>query len=321
MSALITCIGEALIDFLPINEGERTVGFRMHPGGSLLNVAVAAARLGQPVALATRVSTDLFGRFLRGYVASEGVDTRWLLDIAAPSSLAFVANVNGDPSFSFYGEGAADTMLRIEDLPETLFRETAVLHVGSISLLRGTTPATVRAAAERLHGRALISLDPNVRPGLVGNELAYRRLIDRLVGLADLVKVSAADLAWLAPGRELALAAGDLLAQGPALVVVTQGEAGVLALRATADGAQSIRLPAFPVAVADTVGAGDSFNAGLLAQLLERGVASRAALLGLPSDALNASLRFAAAVAALNCTRPGSDPPSRAGVEAFLSSQ
>lgn len=318
MSKLITCVGEALIDFLPIEEGGRTAGFRMHAGGSLLNVAMAAARLGQPAALATRVADDFFGRFLRARLEAEGVDTRWLARAEAQSTLAFVAHEGGEPAFSFYGEGTADTLLTAADLPPELLEATGVLHAGSISLLRGTTPAAVLGAFERARGRALLSLDPNLRPSLVRDEPAYRDLLARLVALADIVKVSAADLAWWMPGRAPEAAAAELLARGPALVVVTRGGEGVYALRAGAGGHVAVSLPAFRVAVADTVGAGDSFNAGLLTCLAEAGALSREALEGLGERELAAGLRFAAAVAALNCTRPGADPPRRAEVDHFL---
>jgi fructokinase len=308
-------MGEALIDFLPLNEGGRTVGFRMHPGGSLLNVAVACARLGQPVALATKIAPDFFGRFLRDYAAAEGVDPRFLGHADALSTLAFVAHEGGEPVFTFYGEGAADTLLTAEELPQALFDDTAILHFGSISLLRGATPAAALAAAERLKGRALLSLDPNLRPGLVRDEAAYRATLARAIALADLVKISAADLGWLMPGIPVEDAAAQLLAQGPALVVVTRGGAGVLAAR---HGRPPLSLPAFSVTVADTVGAGDSFNGGMLTSLAEGGVTGRAALAAAPDGALAATLRFAAAVAAINCTRPGADPPRRPEVEAFL---
>ena len=212
---LLTCLGELLVDFLPIEADGATTGFRMHAGGSLLNVALAAARLGQPVALAGKAGRDLFGRFLRATVEREGVDTRWLLDADAPSTLAFVATERGEPSFAFYGDGAADTLLAPAEVPEALVAETAILHVGSIALLRGTTPDAVEAACGRLRGRALLSLDPNVRPGLVRDEPAYRARLDRLLAQVDVVKVSDADLAWLVPGRGLADAARELLARGP----------------------------------------------------------------------------------------------------------
>ena len=318
---LITCMGEVLVDFLPIEEDGRTVAFRPHPGGSLLNVAVAVARLGGRAALATKVAGDYFGRYLRAYVEDEAVDTRWLLPADALSTLAFVAIESGEPVFAFYGEGTADTLLTIGDLPDELFDETAILHVGSISLLRGSTPDAVLAACERIRGRTLLSLDPNLRPALVRDEATYRARLDRLVGIADLVKLSAADLAWLAPGRAPEEVAVELLERGPELVVVTRGGAGVLAARLVGGEAVRTTLPAFSVSVADTVGAGDAFNAGLLTQLAERGVTSRAALAALPDAALAEALRFAVAVAALNCERPGADPPPRAVVDAFLASR
>lgn len=315
---LITCMGEILIDFLPVDEGTRTVGFRMHPGGSLLNVAVASARLGGRSALVTKTGTDFFGRYLRAFVQDEGVDTRWLSEMAAPSTLGFVTLDGGEPDFTFYGEGAADTRLTLDDLSNEIAAETAILHVGSISLLRGSTPATVIAACERMRGRALLSLDPNLRPSLVKDEPAYRATLETLFGLVDVIKVSAADLAWLAPGRDVADVAIDLLDRGPALVAVTLGEAGAIAVRRTADGAATTTVPGVMVVVADTVGAGDSFDGGLLTRLAELGVTSRTALMRLSEGEMTEALRFAVAVAALSCTRPGANPPRRAEVDAFL---
>lgn len=316
MGALLTCLGEALIDFLPIEAEGRTVGFKMHAGGSLLNVAVTAARLGQPTALAGRIATDFFGRFLRGYMESEGVDGRWLLDTAAQSTLAFVAKEHGEPAYSFYGDGTADTLLQPGELPNALFEQTSIIHVGSISLLRGSTPAAVLETVERLRGRALISCDPNLRPGLVRDEAAYRDTLTALFGKVDMVKLSNVDLAWLMPGRSLEQAAAELLAHGPALVVITRGGEGVLAVRAP--DARQLRAAAFPVTVADTVGAGDSFNGGTLTRLAELGVTSRAALEAVSDADLAEVLRFAAAVAAITCSRPGADPPHRAEVSQLL---
>lgn len=318
MSQVITSIGEILIDFLPIVEQGETVGFRMHVGGSPYNVAMGLARLGQPVAFAGKVATDFFGRHMRAHAEAEAIDTRFLIDAEALSTLAFVAYENGEPAYSFYGDAAADTLLTAAELPAALFEDTCIFHCGSISLLRGSTPAAVVAAAERLKNRALLSFDPNLRPGLVRDEAGYRALLDRLFGLADLVKISAADLGWLMPGRSVEQAAADLLARGPALVVVTLGSDGALAVRAAEDAPH--RVPGVRVTVVDTVGAGDSFNGGLLAALHERGATTRAALLAMPPEQLIASLRFAAAVAAITCSRAGANPPRRAEVDEMLAS-
>lgn len=316
----LTCMGELLIDFLPIEEQGATVGFRLYPGGSPFNVAVGLARLGQPAAFLSKVAQDFFGRVLQSYLERQGVATHFLLpDPEALSTLAFVAMEDGEPVYTFYGEGTSDTRLRVDDIPAECFAATRLLHFGSISLLRGSTPAAVLETIHRLRGQALLSFDPNVRPGLVRDADAYRETIAQVVALTDIVKISAVDLEWLAPGQPLEQAAADLLTQGAALVVVTRGNAGVLALRATPQGdGQRWELPAFPITVADTVGAGDAFSAGLLTALAERGVDSRTGLLALDTDALEATLRFAAAVSAITCTRPGANPPYRAEVETFL---
>ena len=159
MRTFITCMGECLIDFLPLQKGEATVEFRMYPAGSLLNVSVGVARLGQPAAFACKIADDYFGRFLRSYITAEGIDTRFLTTVAGHSTLAFVAMEAGQPTFSFYREGAADTLLTVADVPDALLTETSILHIGSISLLSGTTPATVLATVKRLKGQALLSLD------------------------------------------------------------------------------------------------------------------------------------------------------------------
>lgn len=314
MTSLLACLGEILIDFLPIEGGGQTTGFSQHPGGAPFNVAVGLARLDKKVAFAGKVSTDLFGRYLRAYAEGQGIDTHFLLPSDAPTTLAFVTTEGGEPGYAFYGEGAADTTLLPGEVPPGLIEETGILHFGSISLLRGTTPAAVLATVERLDGRALLSFDPNVRPGLVCDESGYRALLTRLFGMSDLVKLSAADLEWLAPGEPVEKAASRLAEKGPSLVVVTLGGRGVLAVR----GAEKWEVPAFDVPVVDTVGAGDAFSAGLLAALADRGVFSREALGNLSNDEVASSLRFASAVSALTCMKAGADPPMRLEVERFL---
>jgi fructokinase len=321
MGTMLVCLGEILIDFLPVEAGGEVTGFSMHPGGGPFNVAVGLARLGQPTAFVSKVGADFFGRRLRRAVRDEGIDDRWLPDSPAPSTLAFVAHEDGEPAFTFYGEGAADTLLAPDDLPAELFAAAALLHFGGISLLRGSTPAAALAAAEGLRGRALVSLDINVRPKLIHDPAAYRATLARAVAACDLLKLSAADVAWLEPGADLAAYGAAQLDAGPALVALTRGGDGITALRRRGGSVEAVEVPIFPVPVADTVGAGDSFTAGLLAALAERGVLGRDALEALPSEALHDCLRFGAAVAAINCTRPGADPPRRDEVEAFLAAR
>jgi fructokinase len=311
---VLACIGELLIDFLPLAGSGETPAFRAHPGGSPMNVAVGLARLGQPTAFIAKLSCDLFGRLLREHLDREGIDPRFLVESDAPTTLAFVTMTDGEPQYAFYGQDAADTLLEPHDLSADLESSVDLLHFGSISLTRGSTPDAVVAAAERLAGRALLSFDPNIRPGWVRDEVAYRLLLDRLFRVADIVKVSGADLAWLAPGEAPESAAQAILDRGPGLVALTRGSEGAMLLRA--DGCWST--PPVPVQVVDTVGAGDTFDAGLLAALVQRGASSRAALDGLDEQAVMFALQYAATAAALACSRPGANPPARAEVEALL---
>ncbi|HMP42209.1 MAG TPA: carbohydrate kinase [Roseiflexaceae bacterium] len=315
MRQLLTSMGELLIDFLPITDHGQTTGFSMYPGGSPMNVALGFARLGQPAAFAGGVSRDFFGRTLRSFLDKEGVDTRFLIDIDAPSTLSFVAIEHDEPAYTFYGEGAADTLYTPELISPALYAETRALHVGSISLLRAPTADAVVAACEALHGKALISFDPNIRAGLIGDEASYRQRIERILGLADLVKISVVDLAWLLPNVPVEAAAAQLLAHGAALVVITLGGDGIMAWR---HGEAPVHVPVFPVQLADTIGAGDTVDAGLLVGLAERDALTRAALTTLARPELEATLRFAAAAAAITCQRVGADLPRRADVAALL---
>ncbi|MGH7419975.1 MAG: carbohydrate kinase family protein, partial [Candidatus Rokuibacteriota bacterium] len=270
------------------------MGFRMHPGGSPFNVAVGLARLGARVEFAAKVSTDFFGRLLLGHLKQEHIGTRFLSRSDAPTTLAFVALDRGDPAFSFYQEGTADTLLDPEDLSAEIGR-CHVLHFGSISLLRDPTASTIAGLVDRLSGGPLLSFDPNIRPAQVRDPPAFRGLIDRLLRAADLVKVSAADLHWLAGGHSGEDAAREILDRGPALVVVTLGVHGCYA----ASRRISRHLPAPRVQVVDTVGAGDAFTAGLLSELAGRHVISRETLEAAEPAALEDALRFALAAAAL----------------------
>ena len=341
MRTLVTCMGESLIDFVPLNADSKRVSefgagednsddqgktlpgsaggidFRMHSGGSILNVAVGLARLGHHVAFAGKIAEDYFGHHLLQTLKIEGIETRFVSIAKALTALAFVAMEDGEPVYSFYGDGTADTLLTVEDIPESLYQETSILHVGSISLLRGMTPTTVMETFERLKGHALLSLDPNIRASMIYNETAYRVLLQHLIVLTDILKLSNVDLAWLLPGVSVEESLLYLCQLGPALVIITQGEKGVLARSGTS---QTLQFSPFPVTVIDTVGAGDTFCAGVLARLADEDILSREKVLSLTEPDLRTVISFASAAASLNCTRAGANPPYRAEVEQYLQS-
>lgn len=320
--AVITICGELVVDLIP--SGRPADGappqYTAFPGGSALNVAVAAARLGTEVDLLSRVGPGPFGTLMREHAARNGVGTGTTLAAEEPVSLAVVElSPGGSASYSFHTVGAADWQWTREELDRAWPTGTRIVHVGSIA---SWTPPGSAAIADlmgrvRAGGRTLVSFDPNVRPTLTTDADAVRAQISYLRRTADLVKVSAEDLEWLEPGAHgpeaLDEAATRWATEGPALVVVTDGGA---ALRAARPDGTLIRVQPPAVDVVDTVGAGDSLTAGLFSGLLRTGALTHDALVLLPEDQLTALLADAALVAALACTRAGADPPTAAELAA-----
>ena len=299
---MVVVCGEALIDLVPDAAGAPVA----RPGGSPANVAVALARLGVPAHLLARLSTDHFGQILRAHLAAAGVDLSLAVSTAAATPVAAVElDPSGAAAYTFHLDGRTDDGWSPADLPPQL-PERAALHVsGAFALVRPAMRDTVGALLEREAGRRVVCFDPNPRPRLAPDPAALRPTVMAWVGRCDLVKASAEDLAWMYPGTPYATIARQWRERGPAVVVVTRGGDGVYALGPSG----SCDLPAVPVRVVDTVGAGDAFTAGLLAALDGSGQLTPAGLRGLDHDALVAALRFAQRVAAFTCARPGADPP------------
>jgi len=307
---MIVVCGEALIDLMPATLGDEP-GFVPRGGGSPYNVSIGLARLGVPTAFLGRMSRDRFGRLLRTRLETNGVDLRYASEGPEPTTVAVVHLAPGEePEFVFYGTGTADALLSADDLPAALPASVEALHFGSISLLREPGATTYESLMEREQGRRVLCLDPNVRPGLIPDRAAYLRRLEHWVSLVDLVKVSRADLAWLYPDVAPVAVARRWLALGPGFVAVTQGKEGAVGVSTT----EVVSVPGIPVRVSDTVGAGDAFTSGLLAQLSEHGRLERDALRQLPAAAIEDALAFADRVAASACTRRGAEPPTRAAL-------
>ena len=304
----IVCFGEALIDF----KATGPLAFQGFVGGSPLNVALAAARLDTPVALAAQVSRDLFGEAILEHLAENGVDRSLILRSDAPSTLAFVAESGGDVDFTFVEEGAADT--RYDPQPRPQFPGSVKFLVfSSVRLLREPTATAIQELVAAHKSRCTVVFDPNIRPALIPDRAAYEPTLRAALGLCHLVKVSSQDLSWLYPETDPLQAAAGWLGLGPEAVIVTQGDLRTVLLRLP-EGQLEVPIPR--VEVADTVGAGDTFMGALLVRLTEQGQTKN--LAALPDEVWRDALTFAAAAAALNCTRPGADPPTRAELEAFL---
>lgn len=311
----IALTGEALIDFTAGEGG--SLAFLGHEGGSPLNTAVACARLGQPTGFLTQLSTDLFGERLMAFLERNGVDTRLILRSNAPSTLAFVERTPQTNRYAFYTRGSADATWAPEPLPQ-LPAECRFLHFGSISLLQEPASSRITDLVAAQTGRCVIVFDPNVRPSLIPDMAAYRARVTGWFAMADLVKLSDEDAQLLAPGRPIDALAAECLTAGARAVVVTRGGAGATLWRT---GSAPLTVAAPRVEVVDTIGAGDTFTAGLSVALLAHGVEHPAQLVELGDDHWRAVMRFAATAAALNCTREGADPPTLEAVRTALSQE
>jgi fructokinase len=303
----VVVAGEALVDLAP-----RDGLLLPLPGGSPYNVAVGLGRLGSETHYLGGLSRDAFGALMSTRLAADGV----VLDLAPvvdePTTLAVVhLDDQGRASYGFYLDGTSAAGLQESMLAE--LPRDAALHVslGAIGLGHVPTGRTLLRLLEDAHRERLTSLDPNIRPSVfaqVGGVEAYATLLDGLVARhLDLVKVSDEDLALLHPETADPLAVARVWARsGPSLVVVTRGPDGAVAVR---DGHPDVEVAGRTVEVVDTVGAGDAFTSGLLAWLDQHGRLTRAGLDQLTDDELVAALGQAAEVAAITCTRAGSDPP------------
>ncbi|MBD9525600.1 carbohydrate kinase [Paracoccus sp. PAR01] len=296
---MILCAGESLIDMVP--EG---AGFRPLPGGAVYNTAIALGRIGAPTAYLWPISRDPFGELLLRPLADAAVDTTLCPRSDRLTTLAFVTLIGGEARYSFYDEGSAGRMLAPADLPQ-IPDEVSALFIGGISLVPDPCGAAVEELAIRLKNRVPVMLDPNIRPFFIADADSYRARLDRLIGMADIVKLSADDLEWLMPGVSFEQAASNLLARGVTLVLQTGGAAGARAYWA----GEPVSAPATRVEVADTIGAGDTFNAGVLASLQSDGALSREGLANLSPQTLLSALNNGTRAAAITVSRPGANPP------------
>ncbi|MER5308695.1 carbohydrate kinase [Streptomyces sp. NPDC002773] len=299
MSFLV--IGECVADIVRAPAGSGAAD-RVHPGGSPANVAYGLGRLGRDVTLLTQLADDPTGRLIGEHLRTAGVRVEAGGAPERTPSAVVGLDAQGAATYTF-------------DIAWTLTGGApaglapAHVHIGSIAAVTAPGAAAVLAETGRLRGRATVSYDPNVRPGLMGEHGAAVARVERCVALSDLVKASDEDLAWLYPGEDPHTVAARWLSLGPAVVLVTRGAAGSLAVTRR----ETVTADAPPVAVVDTVGAGDSFMSAVLDTLAGQG---REALGALGAEYLAGLLRRAGAAAAVTVSRAGAHPPDRAELDA-----
>jgi fructokinase len=296
---MILCAGESLIDMVP-QDG----AFRPLAGGAVYNTAIALGRLGQNSGYLWPISRDPFGDVIMRPLTEAGVNIDLCPRTDRLTTLALVTLTNGEAQYSFYDEGSAGRMMTSDDiapLPDTI----AALFVGGISLVPDPCGATIEALVAQHHDRLPVMIDPNIRPFFITDPDAYRARLARMLPMCDIVKLSSDDLEWLYPGLSPEDAARQVLATGPKMVLQTGGETGAKAIW---DG-PTVSAPAVRTTVADTIGAGDTFNAGVLASFDRQGILSKSGIAAVTADQIHAALTLGAQAAAITVSRPGANPP------------
>ena len=297
---MILCAGEALIDMLPRETSEGESAFAPHAGGAVFNTAITLGRLGVATQFFSGISTDLFGEVLVDALAASKVDASPAARSDRPTTLAFVKLVDGQASYAFYDENTAGRML------DTLPKTTADAYFfGGISLAVEPCGVSYEALQKKVADTAVTMIDPNIRPSFINDERVYRHRVGGMVGRADIVKLSDEDMEWLLGAGDMAAKANELLEEGVKLVCVTEGAKGVTGYCKSG----AVFVAADKAEVVDTVGAGDTFNGGLLAGLDRAGVLTKAGLNTLDADTLRAALSLGAKAAAITVGRAGANPP------------
>ena len=304
--AKIICCGEALIDMIPVESQSGSLAYEPCSGGSVFNTAIALGRLGVATEFLTGLSSDLFGEQLLATLKESRVSANLCKQSPLPTTLAFVKLVDGHATYHFYDENSAGRMFSMDDvgaIPSSI----DAMFFGGISLAVEPCARTYEALAVREAADHVIMMDPNIRPGFIQDEAVYRARIDHMLSHCDIVKVSDEDLAWLMPQRaSLEDQVAKLREMGPSIILVTKGSKGATAF--LADG-RDVSVASEKVDVVDTVGAGDTFSAGLLARLNALDLLSKDALKSISDADMSSAMAFAAKVAAVTVSRKGANPP------------
>jgi fructokinase len=309
---MILSCGEALIDMLPRKTTEGEPAFSPYAGGAVFNTAIAAGRLGVPSAFFSGVSTDVLGTILADKLVAAGVDLRWCVRSGRPTTIAFVTLTDGHATYAFYDEATAGRMLTEADLP-LLDGGVDAVFFGGISLINEPAASTYEALQVREAPARVTMIDPNFRAAFLdaqealnpGTRARYMARVERMMARADIVKLADEEISGVFGAADQGAFARGLLAKGTKLVCVTEGARGATAYSA----GHEVSVPAVKVTVADTVGAGDTFNAGVLVALHRAGLLRKAAIAALSEAAIREALTLGTRAAAVTVSRPGANPP------------
>jgi fructokinase len=304
----VLVIGEALVDVVHgINGGIKNI-----PGGSPANTAVALARLGTKTYMKARTSHDQFGEEIRNYLTNQNVNLDYSLVVDSPSSVInAVIQKDGSAKYEANLKGAADYGWTFEELNQVIDPDIQIVQLGSLTsyVEPGATNVEKWFNQLRQSNKHLLTFDPNIRHPLDGeNEVDVRNRAKKLASLSHVVKASDEDLNWIFSNNNPQDSAIKIIESGASLVIVTLGKKGAFAVNKKLE---IVEVTANEIAVIDTIGAGDTFAAALITQLLEKSWITENALEKLSKADLIKILNNCSMASAITCSRQGANPPHR----------
>ena len=293
--------GEALIDLIPVTPGSDQR--QVIPGGGPANTAHALARLDIPTEFIGGLSDDQYGQRMRSEFIAGRVGLTFTPEHQLPTCLAIVSiDLDGGATYEFKIEGTATFAFATENLPDPKLIQPAAIYIGTLATIIEPGASILKDWIIQAKDYVPIIYDPNIRSSVISDRSKYQEVVKDWVALSNVVKASEDDLAWLYPEADTLEIARSWVSQGVQLVVITKGENGIVGVTKN----QEVSIPGVKVEVIDTVGAGDTVGAVLVEALVEFGLEK------LTSELLSHALHRAALAAAITCSRPGANPPTKA---------
>ena len=305
---MIICAGESLIDMVSFVGEKGEVQYSPHVGGSILNSAIALGRLGVDAYYCGAVSNDTFGGLIEDCIRESNVQEDFIIKANRPTTLGYPDLTDGVAKYTFVDEHSAGRLIDEDSLKPFVnkIKNAKALLVGGISLQVEPCGSSWQWLVEQVAGGCVIYFDANIRPDFIKDKDKYLERFERLTRKVDIIKISEEDYSYLCGEQDFAKLSSEWLEKGVKLIVLTLGEKGAKVIY---DGGKEISVGVEPVKVIDTIGAGDSFNAGLLFDLDKQKMLEQEKLASIDTTALKKTLTFANQVARFTVTQKGANPP------------
>ena len=305
---MIICAGESLIDMVSYATENGEVQYTPHVGGSILNSAIALGRLGADAYYCGAVSNDTFGGLIEDYLRDSKVQENFIIKTNRPTTLAYADVTDGVAKYTFVDEHSAGRLIDEDSLKPFVnkIKNAKALLVGGISFQAEPCGTSWQWLVEQVAGGCVIYFDANIRPDFIKDKDKYLERFERLTRKVDIIKISEEDYSYLYCEQDFTKVSAEWLDKGIKLIVLTLGEKGAKVIYG---GGREISVGIEPVKVVDTIGAGDSFNAGLLFDLDKQKMLDQEKLASIDTSTLKKALTFANQVAGFTVTQEGANPP------------